>query len=104
MRVLLTGAGGQLGTDLRGRLAGRFDRRRQSGGEGDAHDTGGPLPAIRPNMWGKAPGPGAEVSGRTPPRLLRAQNSLVDSSSRSISSSSPKRTRSGTMPTPSSLS
>src|SRR5581483_11392617 len=49
------------------------------------------------------PGEGAAVDGRPSVSEHRAQNSLVDSSVRSISSSSPKRMRKGTRPTPSSV-
>ena len=60
----------------------------QARGEGDAdHGVGSGVGRFEERL-SKAPGEGADVSGITGPVMTRSQNSLVDSSSRSTSSSS----------------
>src|SRR5580704_1055364 len=60
--------------------------------------TTAPLPASRAsrNACWNAPGDGAAVAGMSGPVMTRSQNSLPESSSRSTSSSEPKRIVSGT--------
>ena len=63
-----------------------------------------PSSAMRSKARTNAPGDGADVSGSWSLPATRDQNSLVVSSTRSTSSSEPKRMLSGTMPMPSSAS
>ena len=62
-----------------------------------AHSTPAhPASRASRNACSKAPGDGAAVAGMSGPVMTRSQNSLLDSSSRSTSSSAPKRIVSGT--------
>ena len=86
------GAGGELGA---------LHRRRQGAGDRDDEDAGGaPFGEAAVRLLEPARATGAAVDGSSGEAAQRAQNSAVVSSSRSVSSSSPKRMLSGTTSMP----